>query len=760
MEGKLFSHMKKTLSTWLRRSSILILAASSAFSFNTPLEASPEANYDTIGKQFSLILQNAHFNRESFNTKLSKEFFHNYINTLDPNHIYFTQKDMDAMEEKYASSFGDYILANQTVLLAEEIYDLYNERAMKRITEAEARVRGYKDKLPAFDEKRSTPRSRRDLPWEKDSAALDQVWKDHIDIMLLSEVLRRENIARLSKEKTGKKLDADSLKQLAKQNKTTVQDKILSILKRIRIKEQEADLEDIVATLLSSIANVYDPHSSYMGERDMQRFIDMMKASLIGIGAQLQSDDDGSTKITGLVKGGPAEKSGILNLGDKIIAVDSNSTGEWTDILFMSIEKVVSLVRGDEGATVTLRIVSADNGAEKVISIKREQIPIADGLANAKIITMKAKDLEGNDRTYRLGIISLPAFYVDLEHGESHCAQDVKKLVRRMNKEGVEGIILDLRGNGGGSLDEVRKIVGFFTGAGPTVQVKNARGVISRLPVSDKAIYDGELIVLTNKLSASASEIFAGAMKDYGRAIIVGDSTTFGKGTVQVPLNIAAYLPYFAKKEGSGMIKITTQKFYRIGGASTQLKGVPSDIILPCATAGFKIGESELRDPLPYDEITKAPGYSKDDRLDSIIQKLSRRSAERVAKDKDMGYMQDSIERFLKQVKDNKLSLNKKERQATNDKLINIKKTNDKERRERYAIMAQEQKKNMTIHRLTLENAGDEKLPLASNDDEPEFMDRVKSPEDELNDSPKYPSGLDSELNESLHILRDMIDLK
>jgi len=751
--------MKKILSTWLRRSSILILTAASAFSFNAPLEAS-STDYDNIGKHFALILQNSHFNRERFNTELSEKFFERYINNLDPSHIYFTQIDVDMMREKYATSLVDYILAEQTVRLAEEIHTIYNDRVMKRITEAEARVRSYKDKLPAFDEKRSTPRSRRDIPWEKDEAALDQVWKDHIDILLLSEVLRRENIARLSKENMDAQIDAVALKQLAKQNEISIQDKILSILKRLRIKEQETDREDIVSTLLSSIANVYDPHSSYMGERDMQRFIDMMNASLIGIGAQLLSDDDGSTKITGLVKGGPAEKNGNLKLGDQIIAVDSNSTGEWIDILFMSIEKVVDLVRGDEGATVALRVVSADNSGEKIVSIKREQIAIADELANGKIITITNKDMENNDRTYHLGIINLPSFYVDLEHGESHCAQDVKKILRRMVKEGVEGIILDLRGNGGGSLDEVRKIVGFFTGAGPTVQVKDARGRIKRLPVSDSAIYDGELIVLTNKLSASASEIFAGAMKDYGRAIIVGDSTTFGKGTVQVPLDIKKYLPYFAKKTGSGMIKITTQKFYRIGGASTQLRGVPSDIILPCATAGFKIGESELKNPMPYDEIAKAPGYIKDDRLEPLIPKLRKRSADRVAKDKDMGYMKISIENFLKKVKENTLSLNKKERQATNAKLLDIRKANNKERRVRYARIAQEEKKNMIIQRLTLDNVDDEKLPLSSGDDELEYMDRVKNPEDELTDNPKYPSGLDPELRESLSILSDMIDLK
>lgn len=207
-----------------------------------------------------------------------------------------------------------------------------------------------------------------------------------------------------------------------------------------------------------------------------------------------------------------------------------------------------------------------------------------------------------------------------------------------MNREGVQGLIVDLRFNGGGSLDEVRKMVGFFTGAGPVVQVRDSRGHVDKLTVSGRQLFTGDVVVLTNKLSASASEIFAGAMADYGRAVIVGDESTFGKGTVQIPRPLADYLPYFSSREGCGMIKVTVQKFYRVNGASTQLKGVVSDITLPQVTSALQIGEGEMDYAMPYDEIAPAPGYVKEGRIARILPTLRERSAARVASDKDLQY--------------------------------------------------------------------------------------------------------------------------
>ncbi len=742
--------MNDQISPWFRRLSTIAITAVSALSCTSVSQASPD--YDKIGKQFSILLQNGHFSRTGFSSEMYKKFFEHYLDTLDPSRLYLTQEDVDKLRDKYQSSFGDYLLAEETSTLAEELHSYFNERALARITKTEEAVRAMKGTLPDFNENRKIPRSRKDVAWAKDDAALDQVWNDQVTDMLLSEVLRRESIVKLAIEQ-GK--DPNSVNK----NELPVDEKILARLKRLRNTIQETDSQEMTSTLLSSVASVYDPHSSYMGAREQQRFIEMMKAELIGIGAQLQADDDGSTKITGIVKGGPAQKSNQLKLGDRIIAVDRHNTGQWVDILFMSLDKVIEHIRGKDGEELRMRVLDADSGAEKIVTMKRAKIPMNDEFANGKIIIKQAEDMNGNMREYRLGILTLPSFYLDLSQGTSSCADDVKAILTRMIKEGVEGIIIDLRMNGGGSLEEVRKIAGYFTGSGPIVQVKDSRGNIDRLTVSGKPLFNGDIIVLTNKLSASASEIFAGAMVDYGRAVIVGDETTYGKGTVQVTRNIGDYLSYFSPREGSGMLKITIQKYYRIGGASTQLKGVPSDIVLPVATAAFKIGESETDYPLPYDEIAKAPGYTRSEQLDKVIPVLRDRSAVRVGADPDMKYMRENILRFREKDLQNAISLNKSEREKENDTLLARKKVIDEDKKVRYAAMAEDDKQNIKAYRLTLENVKKPELELVKNSKEDDYIDREETPEDELAKSPDYPTDLDPELRESLHILRDMIDL-
>lgn len=738
--------MKHTFSQWSRRlGALLVTSAAVLVSCTGTSTAAPD--YDLIGKQFSLVLQNAHFSRTRFSREMYEKFLECYLQLLDPQHLYFTQEDVNRLKEKYASQFGDYLLVGQTTQLAKELYTEYSTRALFRMEQAEKLLQQYKKNMPAFDSDKTIARTRRKLPHAKDNAELDQVWRNQVEDMLLTEVMRRENVARLAKEKG--KPDPNA-------KEGPVADKILARLKRQRCEIQESDLEDMVSHLLNAVAHVYDPHSDYMGAREEQRFKDAIKASIVGIGAQLREDDDGSTKIEGIVKGGPAAKSGQLKLGDHIVAVATNGDEEWTDIMFMSIDKVVDLIRGEKGKAVKLRVQSADSGEEKVVTIVRDEVPMSESLASGKIVDVK--DSKGN--VTRLGVLTLPSFYVDLDDGEVHCAADVKKILRRMNAEGVRGLVLDLRFNGGGSLDEVRKMVGFFTGAGPVVQVKDSRGHVEKLTVSGRPIFNGELVVIINRMSASASEIFAGAMRDYGRAIVVGDEASFGKGTVQVPRGLADYMPYFSSREDCGMIKVTVQKFYRINGASTQLKGVESDIPLPTLTAGFQLGEGEQDYAMPYDEIPAAFGYVQDPRLNRILPRLRELSAARVAADKDLqnNLWYSAYRRRL--VDENVVHLNKAKRKAENEVLQNFKKQSDAERKTRYAKMEEEDKKNLTIYRLNLGDVQAETLPLATKDDEEEFMDHAKDPEDELEDDLDYPSNLDPVLRESLHIVRDMIQLR
>ncbi len=736
--------MKMSLNNWRVRIRALGMAAAAALvSCCSVSQAEPD--YDIIGKQFSLVLQHAHFSRARFTQDMYQQFLECYVQSLDAQHLFLTQEDVDYLRERYACSFGDYLLANQTTRLAEELYGYFSERALPRIVQAEKLLQGYAKKMPSFDSDRVVPRTRRKLPRARNAAELDQVWRDQVEDMILTEVLRRENLESLAAAK-GK------TSPVAKE--MPVADKMLARIKRMRNEIQEADREDMVSYLLNAVAHVYDPHSDYMGAREEQRFKDMIKASIVGIGAKLQSDDDGSTTIEGIVRGGPAAKCGQLQLGDRIVAVASKGDENWTDIMFLSIDKVVDLIRGQKGQSVKLRVQSASSGEEKVVTIVRDEIPMSEELASGRIIDMK-----DGERTYRLGVLTLPSFYIDLDDGDVHCAADVKKILRRMIQEKVQGIVLDLRFNGGGSLDEVRKMVGFFTGAGPVVQVKDSRSHVERLTVSGKPLFNGELVVLINKLSASASEIFAGAMADYGRAVIVGDEATFGKGTVQVPRGLADYMPYFSSREGCGMIKVTTQKFYRVGGASTQLKGVESDIVLPTVTAGLRLGEAEQDYAMAYDEIPRAGGYVKSSRIARILPQLMARSKARTATDKDMQYTREDIARAKERQEKNVVSLNKAVRHAENAQLMERKKAIDAERKVRYELMAAEDAEKLTIYRLKLTDVKQPKLPLASKDDKNEYMDENKDPEEELTETPDYPSNLDPVLREALHIVKDMVDM-
>ena len=705
-----------------------------------------EPDYASIGKQFALVLQTAHYSRVRFSKEMHEKFLECYLRSVDPQQLYFTQEDVSAMREKYAPIFGDYLMVGKTRELAVALHTEYSTRALARIEAAEKLLASYDEQLPAFDTDRSTPRSRRQSPRAKNNAELEQAWRDLVDDMVLTEVIRRENVSRLAKEK-GKEDPVLKEKPLS--------EKLSARLKRLRNEVQEADVEDMVAKLLHAVASTYDPHSDYMSAREEQRFKDMIKASVVGIGAQLKEQDDGTTRIEGIVKGGPAAKNGQLKLGDRIIAVDSKNDGQWTDIMYMSIDKVVDLVRGQKGVPVKLRVLSGEGAEEREVTIVRDEVPMSESLASAKIVEMKTPE----GKTRRIGILTLPSFYIDLEGGDVRCASDVKKLVQRMKRENVDGLVVDLRFNGGGSLEEVRKMVGFFTGAGPVVQVRDARGHKERLTVSGRKIFDGEMVVITNKLSASASEIFAGAMADYGRAVIVGDEATFGKGTVQIPRSLAEYMPYFSSREGVGMIKVTVQKFYRINGASTQLKGVASDIVLPMSTAALQLGEGELDFVMPYDEIPAATGYVKDSRLARILPELSRRSAERVAQDKDLQYSRWYIDYRRALLKTNADSLNKAKRVAENEELLRRQKEIAEDRKVRYAAMAEADAANLRIFRLKLDDVDAAELPLITKAEDEKYMEQVEDPEEMLEEEVDYPSTLDPILRESMHIINDMLEM-
>ena len=522
------------------------------------------------------------------------------------------------------------------------------------------------------------------------------------------------------------------------------------------------DEEEIANYFLSAVARAYDPHTDYMSFREMNRFKDGMKNELVGIGALLQGEEDGATKIMGIVVGGPADREGTLKLNDRVVAVDTLNTGapeNMTDIMFMKIDKVVDLIRGKEGSSVALKVEPSGGapGETKIVVIERGKVEMKDEQASGEVIEMKAED----GATRRLGVITLPSFYADFDEGKVRCSVDVERILKRLIEEKIDGLILDLRNNGGGSLEEVRRMTGFFIDRGPVVQVKNT---LSQIQVKDsengKPIYNGPMVIMTDKSSASASEILAGALQDFNRAVIVGESSTFGKGTVQQPSDIGRMLPLFAVRNRAGFLKVTIQKFYRPSGSSTQMDGVKSDVVLPSITDSLEIGEAYLDHPLPHDRIRNAPDFAPLDPQALFIPRLKELSQKRVNECKDFSYIIEDVMKTKERIERNSLTLNKGEREEELAKSDAQQKLRNLERRARFEEMSLKDKEAMVFYKLTLEDL--EKgadLKVFDPAGESEYMRRAKDETADLDETPKWPTGLDPVKRESLFVLRDLVNL-
>jgi len=521
----------------------------------------------------------------------------------------------------------------------------------------------------------------------------------------------------------------------------------------------ENDEEDVVNIFLTALTNVYDPHSDWFSQSELENFTIGMKNSLVGIGALL-SMKEGAAEIQGLVINGPAERGGELKVGDRIVGVAQGEDGKMEDIMFLKINKVVGKIRGEKETIVRLKIVPADAedpSMTDIISVVRDEVKLIDKLATGQVI--ETQNAEGEPS--RLGWISVPSFYADLEGKTTSLTKDVRKLLDRLISEKVSGVILDLRGNGGGSLDEAIKMTGLFIKRGPVVQIRDWRNrVDTRSSRNRFPVYDGPLVVLTGKASASASEILAAALQDYNRAVIVGESSTFGKGTVQTVYNMANEIPYLRRDSRSGALKVTIQKFYRVSGGSTQLKGVVPDIVFPSTRDALDIGEASLDSPLPWDEINamKIP-LSNEENL-ALKSELSSRHKARIGKSPEFQYVIEDTKRLKEQIERNTLSLNESERLAEVER---NKKRRDARKKERIELVAKTEDSNperFKIYRLTLDNVADAELKLESefSDEDSSGMilgDRNKSKKNER----IFPYDITPNKLEALEILQDLIQL-
>ncbi len=626
----------------------------------------------TVGR----LLEHGHYSRWKLGPEMSARILETYLEDLDYDKVFLTQVDVIHLSAHYGADIGERVLLGD-LDPAKAIYDIFKARVEERIT----KVHQFLCKDYNFTSNRFVDLNRRKKRWAANVYESDSLWTDRIEGELLQE-------------KLNKFAAADSgTKVLARRYER--------FLKGV----EERGKEDIDEIFLNAVAESYDPHSEYMGPSNLESFEISMRLSLTGIGAELRSED-GYAKIQRLVPGGPAERSGKMRAGDKLVAV-AQGENPFIDVRDMNLDKVVELIRGKKGTVVRLQVVPAgavDPSKRGVVALVRDSVKLTDREAKAEIIERVLPE----GRVRRLGWISLPLFYqepVKFGTGKS-ASRDVAALLNRLNKEQIQGLIVDLRANGGGSLDEAVKMSGLFIKRGPVVQVKDFDGSIDVLSDHDgKALYSGPMIVLVDKLTASASEIFAAAMQDYGRALIVGDSSTFGKGTVQAILELGRFMPLLGSS-AAGALKLTVQKFYRVTGRSTQLRGVISDIKLPSITDNREYGESALNYPLGYDDIKTVPIDLAGNRKALCIDQLRQRSAARVSHDSQLQDIAKDVQRLNERLKNNRLSLNQSVRRAEVAKDAKRKEMEETERRNA------ERADRSRIYELSLADVSKPELPL------------------------------------------------
>jgi carboxyl-terminal processing protease len=417
----------------------------------------------------------------------------------------------------------------------------------------------------------------------------------------------------------------------------------------LHLRMEQTSHNEVVSMYLNSFTATYDPHSAYMSPDEQENFNISLRLSLEGIGATLRWDD-GYTIISSIIPGGAAARDGTLKIDDKIIAVAQGKDGAFEDVRNLRLIDVVKLIRGKRGSLVRLAYLrKADGGHERrfEVGIQRDKIVLTDREAKGTV-----RDIVRADRAapYKVGVIDLPSFYVDFSQRDSHpdayksSSRDVERILQKFNSQNVEGVVLDLRDNGGGGLDEAVSLSGLFLNRGPIVEVKDNSGVRTYSNPHEAPVYRGPMIVFINRYSASASEILAGAMKDYGRAIVVGDRSTFGKGTVQNIISLST---------GQGALKTTVAKFYRPGSTSTQNKGVEADIVLPSLNNYLEIGESSLENPMPWDALAKTPLRPWSD-TQPFISQLAQKSEQRQQASEFYRKVGEDVQTYLKTQKDRK----------------------------------------------------------------------------------------------------------
>ncbi|MFC3157018.1 carboxy terminal-processing peptidase [Gilvimarinus japonicus] len=573
-------------------------------------------------------LHKHHYRDQNIDDALSEKFLKNYLDTLDPSRSYFLKADIEEFykhQDKFDDDFQKGELKTSFV-----IFDRYRERISARLEKTLKQLEDDELKYD-FTENDTLNVDREKAPWPATAAEADELWRKRTKADLLNLVLADKTID-------------EAREVLTKRYKNQLR----------RMSQQTG--EDAFSAVINAFTMLYDPHTNYLSPRTLENFNINMSLSLEGIGAMLQSEDE-YTKVVRLIPAGPADKQGQLKPADRIVAVGQDKEGELVDVVGWRLDEVVDLIRGKKDSVVRLEVLpskAAAGAATHVINIKRDKVKLEEQAAQKAVFELS----DAEENSYKLGVIDIPTFYMDFEAYRKRdpnyksTTRDVFNLLSELAAENVDGIIIDLRNNGGGSLHEATSLTDLFIDQGPVVQIRQTNQLISRNYRShSKAVFRGPIVILINRLSASASEIFAGAIQDYGRGIIVG-SQSFGKGSVQSlqPLQ-------------SGQLKITESKFYRVSGGSTQHKGVVPDITLPDMIDPEDVGESSYDYALPWDQIHEVKHDHYFD-LAALLPAIQKSHDERIKTDPDFIFLSKQQALIDKNSDRTEISLNEKTRRT------------------------------------------------------------------------------------------------
>ncbi len=602
----------------------------------------PNEHLSSENLHINMLLSRYHYNKKTkLNDSISSVIFDRYLKALDFSKSYFIQEDIDKFEtERY--DYDDFLKEGYL----DPAYDIFNVYKI-RVEERMAFIKSQLENEFDFSVDETYELKREDKPWPKTTEEANEIWRKRIKNDAL--VLKLEGT------------EWDKIKERLTKRYENYRKAII-----------QYSSEDVFQLFMNSYTEVMDPHTNYLSPSTSDNFKISMSLSLEGIGAQLQTEDE-YTKVHEIIPGGPAYKSNLLHRDDKIIGVAQGEDGEMVDVMGWKITDVVQLIRGPKETKVRLQIIPSDGGPNapvKEITLVRDKVKLEEQAAKKEVL-----EITNEGKNFKIGVINVPAFYSDFEamqRGEKDyksTTRDVRLLLDSLKQENVDGIVIDLRNDGGGSLEEAVKLTGLFIKDGPVVQVRDSQGNIEVQTDPDNTIvYDGPLAVLVNRFSASASEIFSGAIQDYQRGLIIGEQT-FGKGTVQNLIDLNRIMP--KSNDPAGQLKITIAKYYRINGGSTQHLGVVPDIKFPSAFDPNEYGESSEPSALPWDQI-RSTDYALYGELKNLIPQLVSKHEERIKTNNEFDNLQEEIEEYKESKTKTEISLNesvrKKEKEAEEEK--------------------------------------------------------------------------------------------